>query len=472
MQNLRSLLLPSQGSFIHESLSANPHSLLNLKRRVPTNKRTQSESDLGNATVVSATSTAYTAPAACTRPWSNNTIKKSPKSKGKSTKSKVKKEGGIQSKLSNVKGKKNASWNHALNTLQQSIPQGVNGPLRMPLIRHVPGQVSWSKSSSTSLLPKKLIPVKKTGLASIDLPDATNDTILEAQKLLEQNFRKTIQQEQTRPLQHEPPPQEQQSGPSYPQQQQAQQPPPGSMLTSNVQQSQQLIKLLQNHASALQMNDNGKVLWHQFNIQQQQQQPAFAPAPNNPNCMNMGQVEKFSFPPQANNTDTIMPAFSPNFAAKNNSDPQAVDNNFFGNFPSKSPDLLLNNSSHNNFGIDVDAANAANTMSTNCLMTASSDPPIANQNMMQQAPTRTTFPTTTNTTSNVSPPQGMMNTPPPNQIQQQLDDLLNNLLSTALPPSDELFDDDMSAGDVSEFGDLVGEGLQVSDDGGMLGLEP
>ena len=452
--------------------------MLNLKRRPPSNKRTLSESDLGSATVVSATSTAcLTAPAAICliRPSSNNTIKKSPKSKGKSTKSKVKKEGGIQSKLSNVKCNKNASWNHALNT-PQGITQGMTGPLKMPLSRQVPGQVSWSASSSTSLLPKKLIPnvllpkklipKKKTGLASIDLPDATKDTIIEAKKLLEQNFRKTIQQEQSQlPSQHQPPPQEQQSGLSYPQQQQqAQHPLPVSMLTSNVQQSQQLIKLLRNHASALQMNDNGKVLWQQFDIQQQQQeqQPAFAPAPSNPNWMNMGQVEKFSFP-QANNTDTVS-AFAPNFATKNNnSDSQAVDNNFFGNFPSKSPDLL------NNFEMDVDAANAANTMSTNYLMTASSDP----QNMMmQQAPAKTTFPIMTNTTNNnESHPQGMMDTPP-NQIQQQLDDLLNNLLSTALPPSDELFDDDMSAGDVSEFDDLVGEALQVSDDGGMLSLDP
>ena len=446
-------------------MSTDPHSLLNLKRRPPSNKRTLSESDLGSATVVSATSTAcLTAPAAICliRPSSNNTIKKSPKSKGKSTKSKVNKEGGIQSKLSSVKCNKNASWNHALNT-PQGITQGMTGPLKMPLSRQVPGQVSWSASSSTSLLPKKLIPKKKTGLASIDLPDATKDTIIEAKKLLEQNFRKTIQQaEQSLPSQHQPPPQEQHSGPSYPQQQQqAQLPLPVSMLTSNVQQSQQLIKLLRNHASALQMNDNGKVLWQQFDIQQQQQ-PAFAPAPSNPNWMNMGQVEKFSFP-QANNTDTVS-AFAPNFATKNNnSDPQAVDNNFFGNFPSKSPDLL------NNFEMDVDAANAANTMSTNYLMTASSDP----QNMlMQQAPTNTTLPIIKNTTNNnESHPQGMMDTPP-NQIQQQLDDLLNNLLSTALPPSDELFDDDMSAGDVSEFDDLVGEALQVSDDGGMLSLDP
>ena len=49
-----------QGSFVHESLSTNPHSLLNLKRRPPSNKHTLSESDLGSATVVSAL--AYWAP--------------------------------------------------------------------------------------------------------------------------------------------------------------------------------------------------------------------------------------------------------------------------------------------------------------------------------------------------------------------------------------------------------------------------
>ena len=55
--------------------------------------------------------------------------------------------------------------------------------------------------------------------------------------------------------------------------------------------------------------------------------------------------------------------------------------------------------------------------------------------------------------------------------------MLSHLLGTALPSSDELFDDDMSAGDLSDFSDAMdGEGaaammggpLQVADDGMLL----
>jgi len=47
----------------------------------------------------------------------------------------------------------------------------------------------------------------------------------------------------------------------------------------------------------------------------------------------------------------------------------------------------------------------------------------------------------------------------------QFNELLSNLLSTALPPSEELFDDDMSAGNISDFGATA---LQVADDGMLL----
>ena len=60
---------------------------------------------------------------------------------------------------------------------------------------------------------------------------------------------------------------------------------------------------------------------------------------------------------------------------------------------------------------------------------------------------------------------------------QDFNDLLSHLLGTTLPPSDELFDDDMSAGNLSDFGDhMVGEGtaamiggpLLIADDGMLL----
>ena len=82
--------------------------------------------------------------------------------------------------------------------------------------------------------------------------------------------------------------------------------------------------------------------------------------------------------------------------------------------------------------------------------------------------TTTTFqvPTALQSTGGESHPLGMMDTPP----MQDYNDMLSNLLSTALPPSDELFDDDMSAGNISDFDQVLGGGapLQVADDGGML----
>ena len=60
---------------------------------------------------------------------------------------------------------------------------------------------------------------------------------------------------------------------------------------------------------------------------------------------------------------------------------------------------------------------------------------------------------------------------------QDFNDLLSHLLGTALPPSDELFDDDMSAGDLTDVCDTVDSvgaaammdgPLQVADDGMLL----
>jgi hypothetical protein len=60
---------------------------------------------------------------------------------------------------------------------------------------------------------------------------------------------------------------------------------------------------------------------------------------------------------------------------------------------------------------------------------------------------------------------------------QDFNDLLSHLLGTTLPPSDELFDDDMSAGNLFDFGDdMAGEGtaamiggpLLIADDGMLL----
>lgn len=55
---------------------------------------------------------------------------------------------------------------------------------------------------------------------------------------------------------------------------------------------------------------------------------------------------------------------------------------------------------------------------------------------------------------------GLSKTPP-----VQMSDLFSNLLSTSLPPSNELFDDDMSAGNISDWG---AEPYQVADDGMLL----
>ncbi|KAL3817198.1 hypothetical protein ACHAXA_007741 [Cyclostephanos tholiformis] len=64
-----------------------------------------------------------------------------------------------------------------------------------------------------------------------------------------------------------------------------------------------------------------------------------------------------------------------------------------------------------------------------------------------------------------------------NHSSKDFNDFLSHLLGTTLPPSDELFDDDMSAGNLSDFGvemdeegaaSMIGGPLQVADDGMLL----
>ena len=244
----------------------------------------------------------------------------------------------------------------------------------------------------------------------VNIPEATNDTIAEARKMLEQNFLKEFSVVK----QHVPllQPQDQQLN----QQQQIaavlpiQQPQAMVVQQQQLQQQQneQMLTLLSNHSSAVAMNDNGQLLNNSL-TQTNQSKPLWLPA------------------------NTL---YNPSFTA-NVSQVQ-------GNFQTTQA--------------------AAHTVSTNYLMgevnTTTNNMP-ANCNPVATTAVNTTVESTTQEGGAINP-----------NLQQELDTLLNNLLSTALPRANELFNDDTLSDDVSC--DLIDEPLQqqdplqVSDDGCTL----
>lgn len=244
----------------------------------------------------------------------------------------------------------------------------------------------------------------------VNLPEATNDTIVEARKMLEQNFLKefSVVREHVPLLQ----PQDQQQ--LYQQQMAAVLPvqeQPQAMTAQQQQlqqqQNEQMLTLLSNHSSAVAMSDNGQLLNHSL-TQTNHSKPLWLP------------------------TNTL---YNPSFNV-----PQVQ-----GNFQTQ--------------------AVAAHTVSTNYLM---GEVNTTTNNMPANCNPVTT--TAVNTTVENSNNQGGGATNP--NLQQELDTLLNNLLSTALPRANELFNDDALSDDVSC--DLIDEPLQqqvplqVSDDGGTL----
>jgi len=115
----------------------------------------------------------------------------------------------------------------------------------------------------------------------VNLPEATNDTIAEARKMLEQNFLKefSVVKEHVPLLQ----PQDQQL---YQQQMAAVLPvqeQPQAMTVQHQQlqqqQNEQILTLLSNHSSAVAMSDNGQLLNHSF-TQTNQSKPLWLPANN------------------------------------------------------------------------------------------------------------------------------------------------------------------------------------------------
>ena len=130
--------------------------------------------------------------------------------------------------------------------------------------------------------------------SAVNLPEATNDTIMEARKLLEQNFLKefSLVKEHVPLLQ----PQDQQL---YQQQMGAVLPfqePPQAMTFQQQQlqqqQNEQMLSLLSNHSSAVAMSDNGQLLNHSL-TQTNQSRPLWLPDNilYNPSFTNVPQVQ-------------------------------------------------------------------------------------------------------------------------------------------------------------------------------------
>lgn len=172
----------------------------------------------------------------------------------------------------------------------------------------------------------------------------------------------------------------------------------------------------------------------------------------------------------------MKPSFSANVAVSastdlTNSAPQASDI-FSSGFPSNAAPTFNNFNANNNAPAPAQEANKGN--SSLSFMNAMA--PTADVGAWgRDAPAAPAVnPVTTTFEQRAFHPVGPLDesetssSSPPNQ---DFSDMISNLLSTSLPPSDELFDDDMSAGDISDFGDgldaemPVGGPLQVADDG-------
>lgn len=505
--------------FVHTCLGQDSQSLLSLKRRAPSskNKKIKLLTSGSGATVISMTSAASTR---STPTKLSNCSLGSFKDINKKNDEGVVGVGPSYPSSASVSSPKATCHKVGNNTLwimnntnqsagessgqSQVVGQGLNGGLMVPtmMIQDPQGPVVWhpppsdNNSSATTaivagtmsgMLPPPPSTNFKTGVPSIDLPDATNDTIIEARKLLEQNFHaaeerlgknfsQEQQEQQQEQHQQQPPlmPQHQQIVPPPQQQDQQQHPLSVDLSFINTEQQQQLMMMMlqRNHMSAAMMNDDtGKAF------------VPSAPSTVTDNSWMMGGNNSAVVKPPlpvVNNTSTTA-AYASQLSAFT---PQV--NSFLGIPPSKSP--LLNGNFSNVFGLQqgltnvADPANrVADTLSNNYLMEVAARPAVDNGIHMNAMPSTTaavaTFPITTN------PQEGstMDNNKYPGQAQQQqgvsgeaqqqyLDALINSVLSTTLPPSDELFNEDMSVGDDLSLEELV-EPLQVSDDGGInLGL--
>jgi len=294
----------------------------------------------------------------------------------------------------------------------------------MPTIAQVaasfPGN-SWPMTSNVVVGNNGSVPANNnpSGADNSDKSDEilrANNAVLEAKKSLARNFLKS-QREAQRGGQQPPqqPPAQVTSSVQVQQQQQVAKPNPFSALAMVGQ--VQLMQQPPTVTSGIGTNWMGQ-------LQQQQQEPLVKPSCPIP-------AKTMSFPANCNATNT-----------------PAQANAFLGTFPSNTPIIVNNN---HIASLSSSAASTANTTSTNFLMapnSSSNNAMVFNNNGNGNG-------------AYDSHPQGMAATP-----EIPFNDMLSNLLSTALPPSDELFDDDLSVGNISDFG--LATALQVADDGMLL----
>ena len=215
-------------------------------------------------------------------------------------------------------------------------------------------------------------------------------------------------------------------------------------------------------------------------LEQQQQQQQGAKDPNNIVSANNSMALSSSSTSAADSGSSCSGGLSPPQASTN---PTLNNNNALlsfpglssSSFPNKTPFFDTKISFGSNIFSDVDDVTTATNMA----------PSFANSHPMEGASSNDNInnsvtlmmPISTRTDSLGYPQQqpqqeqgvgnnvnglmfGLSKTPP-----VQMSDLFSNLLSTSLPPSNELFDDDMSAGNISDWG---AEPYQVADDGMLL----
>eukprot|EP00578_Thalassiosira_sp_NH16_P024250 CAMPEP_0181102828 /NCGR_PEP_ID=MMETSP1071-20121207/14529_1 /TAXON_ID=35127 /ORGANISM="Thalassiosira sp., Strain NH16" /LENGTH=400 /DNA_ID=CAMNT_0023185839 /DNA_START=114 /DNA_END=1316 /DNA_ORIENTATION=- len=206
------------------------------------------------------------------------------------------------------------------------------------------------------------------------------------------------------------------------------------------------------------------------------QQPSMVLVNNNANADKkvwIGSVVKPTFP-----TSISFPAG----LAASNAAPQAVTNaGFLGTFPISKTPLVGNN--HGSAAFDALESSTNYLMSPTPANNSASGGRIAHNGgagqMIPMMPPMAPLPAAVAAShghSHGTPFAAAETTPPPDVVESDFNSMLSNLLSTALPPSDELFDDNMGAGNISDCFDdescsadsLVGAPLQVADDGMLL----
>jgi len=421
-------------SFVHEMLGSSPQSLLNLKRRPPSGKRVASmpnlvrqEGKVSNAVVGSKTRRPINKEKKMGILIPSNVSVGSNVGSGSSAAYTMSMNNLHSHKAMNtIHSNKNASW--CTNSSQGAAPVPLTMPLMAQVTAAIPGN-SWPVPTSknvgnnSGLTNTLMAPSFITTADMLHSGSTKNDTmsmvrannaVVEAKKSLARNFLKSQQEQQKQQQQN-----------------------PTSVQRSNAVVQQQHMampapNLFPNPFAAATMNDGIT-----FRRLPTTTQPSTA-LTSNENWIMGQQHQQAAIKPPLLPAKTI--AFLPtNFTAAN---PQA------NTFPF--PTVVVNSNTNNgsSSSLPSPAAVVTNT-STNYLMAPTPAMPL---------------PTTTNNHHNYytyeSHPQGMAGTP-----EFQFNELLSNLLSTALPPSDELFDDDMSAGNISDFGATA---LQVADDGMLL----